>query len=99
MSYARIGWEGSDVYVFLSGRGYFDCCGCSLSSGWSSYPNTDAILAHLREHRDAGHCVVEDTLREIENDRAANDAWLATEAAKPLTPKSPGCVAGRERQT
>ena len=29
MSYARFGWDGSDVYVFLSDSGY-ECCGCAL---------------------------------------------------------------------
>lgn len=30
MSYARFGWDGSDVYVFLNVAGYFSCCGCQL---------------------------------------------------------------------
>jgi hypothetical protein len=29
MSYARFGWQGSDVYVFTSNQG-IECCGCSL---------------------------------------------------------------------
>lgn len=29
MSYARFGWDGSDVYVFRSNLG-LECCGCLL---------------------------------------------------------------------
>jgi len=29
MSYARFGWEGSDVYVFASSHA-LECCGCRL---------------------------------------------------------------------
>ena len=30
MSYARFGWNGSDVYVYLDSGGYLTCCGCVL---------------------------------------------------------------------
>lgn len=29
MSYARFGWDGSDVYVFTTSNG-IECCGCLL---------------------------------------------------------------------
>lgn len=34
MSYARFGWEGSDVYVFatmMGGEEVIECCACSLA--------------------------------------------------------------------
>lgn len=30
MSYARFGWDGSDVYVFGNTDGKYECCGCAL---------------------------------------------------------------------
>lgn len=30
MSYARFGWGGSDVYVFFSVNGFYECCFCLL---------------------------------------------------------------------
>ena len=30
MSYARFGWDGSDVYVFFTPAGFLECCGCLL---------------------------------------------------------------------
>lgn len=39
MSYARFGSNGSDVYVFFSGGGFIDCCGCILQdSEWVDAP-------------------------------------------------------------
>jgi hypothetical protein len=38
MSYARFGWDGSDVYVFTSSEG-IECCGCILqASEWVAEP-------------------------------------------------------------
>lgn len=43
MSYARFGWDGSDVYVFLHYQGFFTCCACSLQEReWIEEPS--AIL-------------------------------------------------------
>ena len=30
MSYARFGWDGSDVYVFGNTDNMYECCGCLL---------------------------------------------------------------------
>ena len=30
MSYARFGWDGSDVYVFGNTHNFYECCGCIL---------------------------------------------------------------------
>ena len=75
MSYARFGWDGSDVYVYLCMGGYYECCGCAFGTDEWRHADTDAILAHLRKHQEAGHHVPADTFEEIERDRAENDAW------------------------
>ena len=75
MSYARFGWEGSDVYVYLDVGGYLACCGCCLSDYWR-HDDTASMIAHLREHQAAGHHVPEETIAELEADRVANDAWI-----------------------
>lgn len=61
MSYCRFGWGGSDVYVYGSDRG-LECCGCKISynedSGeWFSCDTPSEMLAHLAEHKKAGHFV------------------------------------------
>lgn len=39
MSYARFGWDGSDVYVFYGVGDVFECCGCLLQKGeWVDDP-------------------------------------------------------------
>jgi hypothetical protein len=30
VSYARFGWDGSDVYVYYDVGGYYNCCFCIL---------------------------------------------------------------------
>lgn len=67
--------KGSDVYVFLSIGGFLDCCGCSLGSN-SGFDSTDAMLAHLQEHREAGHNVPDGCIAGLERDRAENDAEM-----------------------
>ncbi len=79
MSYARFGWDDSDVYVYLDCGGYLTCCGCSLSAD-SSFPafySTADMLAHLRQHRMLGHVVPQDALDQLRADRAENDVWIA----------------------
>jgi hypothetical protein len=61
MSYARFGWDGSDVYVFEHSGGFIQCCMCIFSEGDENW-NTDLktareALAHLDAHVDAGHHV------------------------------------------
>lgn len=48
MSYARFGWDGSDVYVFRSKRA-LECCGCLLQQ--REYVDAPASLFgfHIRE--------------------------------------------------
>lgn len=85
MSYARFGWDDSDVYVYLDVNGSLCCCACALN--WqgddgvfpaSRYLDTTAsMVAHLREHEAAGHEVPGDTFSDLEADAVENDAWMA----------------------
>lgn len=64
MSYARFGWEGSDVYLFASaiadvGVVEIECCGCWLSGESVSFVTIEAVDDHLRLHEQAGHVVVD----------------------------------------
>lgn len=56
MSYCRFAWDGSDVYVFESDRG-FECCGCHLRDGSFLAETPEEMIAHLAEHRRAGQFV------------------------------------------
>jgi hypothetical protein len=57
MSYVRFG-QDSDVYVFHSVYGGYECCGCHLNPdrGFNSKTISGAI-AHLQVHIAAGHKV------------------------------------------
>lgn len=82
MSYARFGWDNSDVYVYLDCGGYLTCCACGRwASPWPKFYSTDDMVAHLREHQSKGDVVPDDTFVELEADRAENDAWIASKAA------------------
>jgi hypothetical protein len=54
MSYCR--FSQGDVYLFENVYGYFDCCGCKLR-GMDRFLTRRETLAHLEEHRSAGHDV------------------------------------------
>lgn len=59
MSYCRFAWEGSDVYVYASGTDdepTWVCCVCILGKEWN-YPSPEEMIAHLAEHKKAGHFV------------------------------------------
>lgn len=57
MSYCRFGWEGSDVYVFLSDEG-FECCGCRFGKTFVA-GTPEEMISHLGAHRRANHFVPE----------------------------------------
>ena len=57
MSYARFS-ETSDVYVFAHVGGFVQCCGCALGDEWDFHSAAE-VVAHLREHEEAGHVVPE----------------------------------------
>jgi hypothetical protein len=88
MAYARWGWDGSDVYVFLNVSGWIECCSC-----WMNEPipesafsesfqgrSADEMIAHLREHVAAGHTVPEDLIPDINADRERIDSYIAENA-------------------
>ena len=57
MSYARMGPD-SDVYVYGSVNGSYECCMCSLSKqGGQSFDCIEEVLDHLKDHKAAGHKV------------------------------------------
>ena len=70
MSFARFS-DTSDVYVYASGDNVYTCCGCLLQKG-SLYPQWDfggkAILAHLKEHKRAGHKVPRYCIKALKRD-------------------------------
>lgn len=48
MSYARFGWDGSDVYVFTSSTG-LECCGCLLQEReWVDDPTHSILKGYLK---------------------------------------------------
>ncbi len=70
MSYCRFARD-SDVYVFESELG-IECCRCRLLGGrWFRVQGPAEIIAHLLEHRAAGHKVPESALDELREEVAA----------------------------
>lgn len=72
MSYVRFGTFGSDVYVYPDVDLGLRCCACKLESpprgiaSWDTRSRAE-LLAHLAEHRAAGHTVpdfVDEVLRD-----------------------------------
>lgn len=82
MSYARFRRGVSDVYVYLDCGGYLNCCGCWLSEFSQPFYTTPDMVAHLEEHRAAGHVVPVNLVADLEDDRYENDAWIAEEQQK-----------------
>lgn len=74
MSYSR--FSCSDVYVYMDVNGTLACCGCRLngdgfdddgSGVFGYFDSTEAMIAHLDDHRTAGHDVpagIDESLRE-----------------------------------
>jgi hypothetical protein len=71
MSYARWGWKGSNVYVYVMSGG-FECCDCAYVT------STDAILEHLKAHQARGDTVPTETFADLERDRAENERFFLT---------------------
>ena len=60
MSFCRFGLDGSDTYVFESCEGGIECCACALATepcGSFTAETPEEMIAHLGEHRRAGHFV------------------------------------------
>jgi hypothetical protein len=67
MSYVRFGEEGSDVYIYMSVGGWIECCACPLQQESFKAYNTQEMIYHVSQHREAGHFIpyyVEEELRE-----------------------------------
>ena len=85
MSYARFGWDGSDVYVFMSvgsaehPNGWLECCSCTLQPRvpggfheWFRAFSTAEMVAHLEAHIAAGQHVPADVIPCLRGDDAEN---------------------------
>jgi hypothetical protein len=80
MSYARKSY--CDVYVFLSVGGQLECCMCDLPGPSTFVSTTTAeMVAHLDQHRAAGHDVPADTYAGLREDQRVNDRWMALVAS------------------
>jgi hypothetical protein len=69
MAYCRF-TRHSDVYVYEDVLGGLTCCGCTLRGvdrlGQDfNCPTRGGMIAHLEEHRAAGHKVEEDTCQDL----------------------------------
>lgn len=70
MSYARFGWGGSNVYVFLTereGQSCLTCCGCCLGDD-PCFTSTQEMIDHLLDHTAAGDVVPEDIYQALRDD-------------------------------
>lgn len=84
MSYARFGWDGSDVYVYEHVSGFIECCGCNLVEpedpdfmyGSAQLKTARLALEHLEEHVSAGQTVPADTFERIKADHPDLDAEI-----------------------
>ncbi len=58
MSYARIGCDGSDVYVYHHCDGYYVCHWCSMhKDNHFTCHSPTTMIGHLAKHRQRGECV------------------------------------------
>lgn len=80
MSYCRMGWDGSDLYMFEHVGGFIECSACRFDDPWIvRLDSVDDALAHVRKHREAGHTVVdglEDAIRQL-NPWSTHDSGLS----------------------
>jgi len=85
MSYSR--FLEADVYVYLDVAGYLTCCACNIMETqdvWGNFRayDTEAMVAHLKDHRKNGDRVLTDTIERLwadheENMKFINDIKLA----------------------
>lgn len=83
MSYARFGWDGSDVYIFEHVGGFIQCCGCTLTNpedgehfGFANLKTAREALTHLDEHVKAGDHVTPRTFERIREEHPDLDAEI-----------------------
>jgi hypothetical protein len=76
VSYARFGWNGSDVYVFAHVAGLLECCACALDHGefWESFQSSDTqtMIDHLKKHEESGHIVPKNIYKDLWDDDEEN---------------------------
>lgn len=84
MSYARFGWEGSDVYIYEHVSGFIECCGCSLVKPEDDYEifgfyhaNTAReMLTHIDQHLAKSDTVPTDCIDRIKEEHPDLDAQI-----------------------
>lgn len=77
MSIIRFGVDGSDVYLYEDCERYINCCFCQLSSESRHLGSVAETLAHVQDHRDAGHHVPSYVDEYLLAEREQLDDWLA----------------------
>jgi hypothetical protein len=75
MSFARF-LEG-DVYIYLNTEGLYECCSCGLAGCCVLLPTATEMLAHVEEHRRAGHEIPDRCVPELRAEEATGDARAA----------------------
>jgi hypothetical protein len=82
MSYCRFGWGGSDVYVYEDVSLGIYCCGCALTPGGfiagnpgADHVAADVMVAHLKEHRRAGHTVPQHAIDSLISEAIDIHGW------------------------
>lgn len=94
MAFVRFGEQGSDVYVYESTEGGFECCRCDLVGGSFVAADQAGMVAHLLAHRAAGGTVPQlalDALRaEIEQAAASAEADGSLPSPRETSGEGPG---------
>jgi len=79
MSYARFGWDNSDVYVFLHVGGFIECCACVLAhEDWEPFHagDTQTMVNHLKKHEISGHVVPPSVYERLWEDHEENMEFI-----------------------
>ena len=76
MSFIRFS-EHSDLYIYSHYLGYIECCGCSLYQTFKAH-SLNELLAHVGEHRQAGHRVPEG-FKTLLIEQVSDDDFTASE--------------------
>jgi hypothetical protein len=75
MSYARKGWGGSQLYIYLDSAGFLHCQGCPLGGSFQADSTAD-MVSHVHRHLLAGHRTEPGLIAALEADAAENDSWI-----------------------
>ncbi len=82
MSYARFGWDNSDVYIYEHVGGFIECCGCVLIEpegeldifGFFHASTAREMLDHIDKHKAHNHHVPDDCIERIKEEHPDLDA-------------------------